>query len=254
MPDNGQVILFLLVIPLSVVFFLDTSFTGFASSSSSSVDDGELVRVTKVIDGDTLIVEGGERVRLLGIDSEERGENCYEPARKRLKEFVEDKRVKLVFSGDKRGSYDRLLAYVFLNDTNINRKMVEQGFAVARIDSEDRFSEGIVDAEEDAMENNRGCEWSESEEEDICSVEERVGEEVSVTGEVMDSYLSNSTLFLNFGGEYPDHCFTAVVWDVEDLGLEKDSFVGEEVSISGEVEMYQGKPQVPVSRKSQIDW
>ena len=36
--------------------------------------------VTDVTDGDTIALEGGGRVRLVGVDTPERGEECYEEA------------------------------------------------------------------------------------------------------------------------------------------------------------------------------
>ena len=53
------------------------------------------VLVTKVIDGDTIVVEGGYHIRLLGIDTDEKGYPCYEAAKSRLEELVLNKKVKL---------------------------------------------------------------------------------------------------------------------------------------------------------------
>ena len=52
-----------------------------------------LVTVARVIDGDTLELANGKRIRLLGIDAPEKGQFFYEEARERLKELVEGKRV-----------------------------------------------------------------------------------------------------------------------------------------------------------------
>jgi len=40
--------------------------------------------VTRVIDGDTVVVQGGDHVRLLGMDADERGDPCYKAAKERL--------------------------------------------------------------------------------------------------------------------------------------------------------------------------
>jgi len=37
--------------------------------------------VTKIIDGDTIVIQGGQHLRLLGIDADESGYPCYEPAK-----------------------------------------------------------------------------------------------------------------------------------------------------------------------------
>lgn len=51
---------------------------------------------TKIVDGDTIIVEGGYNVRLLGIDADERGYPCYEEASKRLEELILNKKVPII--------------------------------------------------------------------------------------------------------------------------------------------------------------
>ena len=44
--------------------------------------------VTQIIDGDTIAIEGGERVRLLGIDTPEKGEDYYNDAKAFLEERI----------------------------------------------------------------------------------------------------------------------------------------------------------------------
>ena len=60
-----------------------------------SLPDGANKLVTKVIDGDTFLIEGGYSVRILGIDADERGHPCYELAKKRLEELILNKEVRL---------------------------------------------------------------------------------------------------------------------------------------------------------------
>ena len=212
------------------------------------------LRVTKVIDGDTLIIEGGRRVRLLGIDSAEREKPCYGPASSKLEDMVLDREVRLASTGEDRDEYGRLLRYVFLNGTNINLEMVRQGYAVARTDGAGSFSREIVEAESRAMENSRGCEWSgEGAEGSVCGLEDSVGRSVTVSGKVYGYYRTNGTVFLNFGGEYPDQCFTAVVWEPDDFEWLNRSVEGSSVEISGDVDMYDGVPEIDVNRRSQLE-
>jgi len=49
--------------------------------------------VSKIIDGDTVII-AGESVRLLGMDTDERGYPCFTQAKKRIEELILDKEVK----------------------------------------------------------------------------------------------------------------------------------------------------------------
>ncbi len=105
--------------------------------------------VSRVVDGDTLVLENNERVRLIGIDTPEihesnkldrdvqrfgqdaatikrLGQRAYEFTRK----LVEGKRVRLEFDVERLDRYKRLLAYVYLEDgTFVNAAIVEQGYA-----------------------------------------------------------------------------------------------------------------------------
>ena len=107
------------------------------------------ILVTRVIDGDTLELETGERLRLIGIDTPEMhdstkltrdsqrtrrdintikklGRQAYQFTR----QLVEGRRVSLEFDVERYDKYNRLLAYVFLKDgTFVNAKIIEEGYA-----------------------------------------------------------------------------------------------------------------------------
>ena len=51
------------------------------------IDKNEMVFVSKVIDGDT-IVANGEHIRLLGIDADERGYDCYKEAKEQMEKWI----------------------------------------------------------------------------------------------------------------------------------------------------------------------
>lgn len=116
--------------------------------------------VTKIIDGDTVIVEGGEDVRLLGIDCDEKGRTCYTPAKKRIDELLLGKSVSLERDGDDKDMYGRSLRYIFLDGKNINEQMVEEGYCVARFVGDSKYKLDIQNAEENAIMNKVGCKWS----------------------------------------------------------------------------------------------
>jgi len=107
------------------------------------------ILVTRVVDGDTLVLENNERVRLIGIDTPEMhesdklnrdakrsrqdvetikhlGRRSYEFTKK----LVEGKRVRLEFDVERFDKYKRILAYVYLLDgTFLNAAIIEQGYA-----------------------------------------------------------------------------------------------------------------------------
>ena len=118
------------------------------------------VIVTKIIDGDTVIVQGGETIRLLGIDCDERGKECYVKAKNRIEEILLNQKVILKKESEDKDIYGRSLRYIFLNGENINSKMVKEGYCVARFPQESKYKKEIVEVEEFAISNNVGCKWS----------------------------------------------------------------------------------------------
>ena len=101
--------------------FLDDALTRF-------LDDSEYGVVERVIDGDTVEINGTS-VRLLGINSPEKGEKYYDEAKLFLEGLVLNKTVKLEFGKDKTDRYGRKLSYLFIGRKNINLKIVEEGLA-----------------------------------------------------------------------------------------------------------------------------
>ena len=87
-------------------------------------------------DGDTIeVVLAGrrrERVRYIGIDTPERGDCYYGEATARNGELVMGKRVRLERDRTDRDRYGRLLRYVYVGDTLVEAKLVEEGYAVAK--------------------------------------------------------------------------------------------------------------------------
>lgn len=106
------------------------------SSKSSS-----LVKVTKIVDGDTIKMDIGgtiETVRMIGVDTPEikdprKTVQCFgKEASARTKELLENQMVKLEADSTQndRDKYSRLLRYIYLeNGTFINKKLIEEGYA-----------------------------------------------------------------------------------------------------------------------------
>ena len=116
------------------------------------------VVVTRVVDGDTIVVEGGERVRLLDIDTPEKGEPCSANATARLKELIDGKEIGMESRGEDRDTYGRLLRYIYLNDTMINLVMVREGWANLYIYDKGPYYSYFVEAEQ-AAKAEKLCVW-----------------------------------------------------------------------------------------------
>ncbi len=117
--------------------------------------------VTKVIDGDTVVVEGGYHIRLLGIDADEKNYLCYEPAKTRLEELVLNKQVILQKDISDVDQYKRCLRTIFLGSDNIDVRLVREGLAVARFYEPDvKYKSEIQAAERQAISSKIGCKWN----------------------------------------------------------------------------------------------
>lgn len=89
----------------------------------------ETARVAYVIDGDTIELETGERVRLIGIDAPEFGKLYFSESRSKLAELILDKDVQLEKDESDKDGYGRLLRYAHRGDIFINFEMVRLGYA-----------------------------------------------------------------------------------------------------------------------------
>jgi micrococcal nuclease len=134
--------------------------------------------VRRVVDGDTLLLENGARVRLQGIDTPEtvQEDHPVEPwgpeASEFTKAFIERAggRVRLAFSQERVDDYGRFLAFVSHGDEMLNEELVRAGLARARLDY--RYSgtmkRRLQQAQAEAQRAGRGI-WS-----DANTVPERV--------------------------------------------------------------------------------
>jgi len=118
---------------------------------------GETVHVTRVIDGDTIVIEGNERVRLLGIDTPEQGQVLFAESAAFLRNMVDNKSVILERDVTNRDKYNRLLRHVFLNGTHINCVLIKSGFAKTLVILPDeKYSEHLREAEHMAQQQQLG--------------------------------------------------------------------------------------------------
>lgn len=90
-------------------------------------------KVYKVFDGDTISLKGGERVRLLGIDTPEIGEPFSAEAKRFTRDLVQYQTVRLEFDVRERDTYSRLLAFVYVETDDgwvmVNAELVRAGLA-----------------------------------------------------------------------------------------------------------------------------
>ena len=121
------------------------------------------VKVKRAVDGDTLLLANGERVRLIGVDTPET-KHPQKPVERFGKEaslftnkMVEGKQVRLEYDWQRRDKYNRLLAYVYLSDgTFLNAEIIKQGYGFAYTKYPFKYLEEFRKYEREARENGRG--------------------------------------------------------------------------------------------------
>ena len=152
---------------------------------SSDAGENRTATVVHVVDGDTVDVrfEDGteERVRLLGVDTPEvhgdvspdefegvpdtdSGRSCLQSWGERASDYAVERldgetvRVEFDPESDRRGGYDRLLAYVVVQNESFNRALVANGYA-RLYDSEFTQLDAYASLEQRTRENGTGL-WS----------------------------------------------------------------------------------------------
>ena len=110
--------------------------------------------VKRVVDGDTYELYNGETIRVLGIDypyisgevygkeriqkwlnmglTEEKIKKCYSEGQEKLEEMLLEKKVNIIKDENEqdKDKYGRLLRYVELNSLDIEKYLIENGYAV----------------------------------------------------------------------------------------------------------------------------
>ena len=147
--QKDVLVLALLIIALVVINYgwLDDALSNFLNTS-------EQVHVDRIIDGDT-IESNSTSIRLLGINSPERGEFYYEEGKEFLENEILNQTVALKYGKERYDKYQRVLAYVFLDNTNINLLLVENGLANIYFPSgKDQYYNQFQNAWEDCINNH----------------------------------------------------------------------------------------------------
>jgi micrococcal nuclease len=98
-------------------------------SIASAMTSGDYF-VREVIDGDTIVLDNGETVRYVGLDTPEINEPYYLEAKVRNAVMVQARIVSVLVCGpEPRDRYGRVLAWVTSGGTRVNETLVKEGYA-----------------------------------------------------------------------------------------------------------------------------
>lgn len=156
------VFLFILAV-LGIVYFSFRDAIKFVSSVDLNPQDTKLYLVKRVIDGDTIELDNGDKVRYIGINTPETVDprkpvECFgKEASAKNKELVEWKLVRLEKDVSDKDQYGRLLRYVYVTDIFVNDQLVHDGYAqVSTFPPDVKYKDLFLASQTYARENNLG--------------------------------------------------------------------------------------------------
>ena len=140
--------------------------------SRTSVPPRQWAQVLRVIDGDSIVVSldccpciESFSVRLLGVDTPERGECYYSEATEATRALVDGKRIALERDVSEFDSFGRLLRHVYTESGEwLNGPLVAEGYArVLTVGADRRYAETLLDLQLQAQTDGWGgwadCVW-----------------------------------------------------------------------------------------------
>lgn len=132
--------------------------------------------VVRVVDGDTVVLNNGRTIRLIGVDTPESFTNrklakdanalnqekevmqgLGKKAAAYTRSIALDKEVQIKTDRKARDRYGRTLGYIFLSDgTMLNEKLIKDGYACAYTRFQFKYRDEFVSADNEARSEGRG--------------------------------------------------------------------------------------------------
>ncbi|WP_409201061.1 thermonuclease family protein [Methanobrevibacter sp. DSM 116169] len=98
----------------------------------------------KVVDGDTIWVEGVGKIRFVGVNTPEKNEKGYQEAKDFVHNQCYGKTVYLdIDDARNKDKYNRTLAIIYTEDTNINKALLQENLAEIMYIPPSEFSKGL---------------------------------------------------------------------------------------------------------------
>lgn len=116
------------------------------------------LKVTRIIDGDTVVLSNGIHVRLIGIDTPEKNDCFASEATKITENLLLNKNVVLKTDIDDLDQFGRTLGYLYSNDgTLINKELLELGAGEYFLDNQNiKYQKEFIAAETVAHDQKLG--------------------------------------------------------------------------------------------------
>lgn len=224
-------------------------------------------RVVEIIDGDTVVLDDGSEVRLVGLQAPKLalGRPDFEDwpladeARASLEDLLLDEDVTLAYGGRRVDRHGRLLAHLFLADgTWVQAAVLSDGMARVYSFPDNRAAvQELLDLEIAARTAGRGI-WAEPwyAVRTIDGLESEIDSFQLVEGRVIDVARVKDRAYLNFGTDWKTD-FTLVLDEdalrlFEAAGVDPENFEGRRVRARGWLESFNG-PMIEITHPEQIE-
>lgn len=219
------------------------------------------VYIERVIDGDTVKTAAGDSIRLLGVDSPEidwennKDEFYAQKARTFSRENLAGKNVELKYDQEKKDSYGRRLAYIFLDGKNFNKRLLTEGYASLMIvEPNNYYEKEFKTAAAEARKFKRGV-WTQVLEAEkklptipYQKAAEYLKQEVVVEGKIVNTAVSDSVNYLNFSTDY-QNTLTVVIFNnnLNKFDYQPAKYIlNKKIKVLGKIKLYQGRLQIIV--------
>jgi micrococcal nuclease len=230
------------------------------------VADGQ-ARVVEIVDGDTVVLDDGSEVRLVGLQAPKLalGRPDFEDwpladeARVALEEMLLDRDVTLAYGGRRIDRHGRRLAHLFLADgTWVQAAVLSDGMARVYSFSDNRAAvEELLELEIAARAAGHGI-WADPwyAVRRIDGLEREIDSFQLVEGRVLDVARVKNRAYLNFGTDWKTD-FTLVLDEdalrlFDDDGVAVETFEGRRIRVRGWLESFNG-PMIEITHPEQIE-
>ena len=155
---------------INIEDYLNGNETQEESQALVGVTNIEFYQVTRVVDGDTFVINYNgedEKVRLIGVDTpesvhpdEDKNTEFGVSVSNFSKEMLLGKQIQIEFDVSQRDKYGRLLAYVYIDGQMYNKILLEKGYAkVATYPPNVKYVDDFTSIQKEARENKVGL-WA----------------------------------------------------------------------------------------------
>lgn len=231
-----------------------------ALSEECATEAGSSHHVQRVIDGETLLLDDGREVRLVGALAPEQRQSADA-----LRVLVADRLVALRYDGRQRDRYGHLLAQVYAASPDgpplwVQKQLIDDGHALAyALPGNTGCIRLLVAAEDQARQLRRGL-WQSGlyqihDADDVAALSRMQGHFVLVEGRVTEVSRRQKTTYINFGADWRRDFTASLATSIldEDGGAERvDALAGKRVRVRGWIERRNG-PLISLNAVDEIE-